>query len=221
MRVQEGMGKADKKQQSPERGIKRLKNNFESSASDTESIQDGRPSIAMVLREMKGMESSLKGFMKQLKEDVSFIKTNMLELQKEAQALDTCTNEIEQRVSDLEGNMAAVKTALKDEQLKGSRMREKLIDLEGQSRQNNLQLLGVREGTERKPWDMTDTVSELLEDIMPAGGDQIKIECAHRALSARPKPGQRPRVVIIKLLCFQDREKIIKLATEKGKIKWR
>ena len=50
----------------------------------------------------------------------------------------------------------------------------------------------------------------------------VECERAHRALAPKPPPNQRPRLVIIRLLRFQAKDKIIRYArTMRGKLKFR
>ncbi|KAL1276185.1 hypothetical protein QQF64_035808 [Cirrhinus molitorella] len=48
--------------------------------------------------------------------------------------------------------------------------------------------------------------------------NQVKIERAHRALTRRPAPGERPRALILKLHNFQDKAHILQPARTTGQL---
>ncbi|KAJ1115702.1 hypothetical protein NDU88_003924 [Pleurodeles waltl] len=93
-------------------------------------------------------------------------------------------------------------------------IRAKNEDLEAQSRQNNLRLIGLPESTDIGR--MEDFVEEMLSDLFPGQLSRLLVvERAHRSLGPQPPPGAPPRPVIIRLLNYQDRDTILQLARER------
>ncbi|CAM4730842.1 unnamed protein product [Leuciscus chuanchicus] len=71
---------------------------------------------------------------------------------------------------------------------------------------------------------VVDLESQLLAEVFGDGVLESPPECdrAHRSLSDKPKPGQRPRPVIMRLHKFQQKEKIIREARAmRGKLHYR
>ncbi|KAI2642956.1 LINE-1 type transposase domain-containing protein 1 [Labeo rohita] len=85
-----------------------------------------------------------------------------------------------------------------------------VVDLESRSRRNNIRIIGLPESTEGPRPSVF--FSELLAEVFGDGVLESPPECdrAHRSLSDKPKPGQRPRPVIVRLHRFQQKEKIIR-----------
>lgn len=94
----------------------------------------------------------------------------------------------------------------------------KVSDLESRSRRNNIRVIGIPESVEGpRP---TVFFAELLKEVLGEDVLDSPPECdrAHRTLSDKPKPGQRPRPVIIRLHRYQLKERIMREArTRRGK----
>uniref|UniRef100_H3AZA7 L1 transposable element RRM domain-containing protein n=1 Tax=Latimeria chalumnae TaxID=7897 RepID=H3AZA7_LATCH len=96
---------------------------------------------------------------------------------------------------------------------------DRIEDLENQSRQNNLRILGFPEGAERgNPSASLSKVIPKLLDLDPSS--PLDIERAYCSLEPHPPPDHRPRAFIVKLLRYFTRDKILKAAWEKGRTFW-
>ncbi len=108
---------------------------------------------------------------------------------------------------------AAVKTL----QSQATVLLERVDDLKNRSRRSNLQIINVPEGSE-KDQDPTKFVSNLLMAVTGTGvfSSPPEIERAHRSLG--PRPGDagagKPRAFIVKFLCFQEKEKVLRWARQ-------
>ncbi|KAI4899577.1 hypothetical protein NFI96_016490, partial [Prochilodus magdalenae] len=98
-----------------------------------------------------------------------------------------------------------------------AKLQVKLTDLESRSRHNNIRIIDLSEETEGlRP---TAFFAELLSEVFPSPPE---IDRAHRALSAKPRTGGKPRAVIIRLHHFQNKERIIREAcARRGKHQFR
>ena len=103
-----------------------------------------------------------------------------------------------------------------------AKLTEKTIDLESRSRRNNIRIIGLPESIEGpRP---TSFFAELLAEVL---GDQTlqsppELDRAHRALTAKPQPGSRPRPVILRLHHYQTKELIIwESRKRRGKLQYR
>ncbi|KAI4794421.1 hypothetical protein KUCAC02_032074 [Chaenocephalus aceratus] len=83
----------------------------------------------------------------------------------------------------------------------------KVTDLESRSRRNNIRIVGLPESIEG-PHPST-FFPKLLMEVFGEGVLDSPPECdrAHRSLTNKPKPGQRPRPVIIRVHRYQQKEK--------------
>lgn len=128
--------------------------------------------------------------------------------------------EQERRTSDLEDTAATADTRVREMERVLKTLAAKNEDLESRSRRNNLRILGVPETT--ATGKMEDYVERLLTTLFgrePFSSVFI-VERAHRALAARPVPGAPPRPIIAKLLNYRDRDTALRLAREKGTLRY-
>lgn len=93
-------------------------------------------------------------------------------------------------------------------------MQEKLTDLEGRSRRNNIQIFGLPEGIEG------NSTAEYLEqflkkDLEFSEETSLQIQRAHRALPPKPNPNTPPRTTVVNFLQFEIKETIFKKAWPK------
>lgn len=101
------------------------------------------------------------------------------------------------------------------------KIQDKCQDLENRSRRQNLRLVGVTEGAEG------GNIIKFLADFFPAvlGADNfsspVKIDRAHRTPAPRPSNGERPRVILVRLHYYMDRQKILDLGKAKGRLSYR
>uniref|UniRef100_H3A071 L1 transposable element RRM domain-containing protein n=1 Tax=Latimeria chalumnae TaxID=7897 RepID=H3A071_LATCH len=125
--------------------------------------------------------------------------------------LDGVKEDHEARISILEENLAH-QTRLTGE------IWDKLQDLENGSRRNNIRVLGILEGIEGNGISGPTLLLTVLWDCLPLESEgAIEVDYAQSTLGPRPPPDQRPRPIIARLLCFQDRERILRLAREVGR----
>lgn len=121
--------------------------------------------------------------------------------------------EMEEALTGLHTDVADVKLAV-DGEIK--QLKDKIDELENQSRRQNLRLVGFPEGVEgRNP---VDFMKEWLPKILGKEDEIYEIERAHRTLQRRPAENGKPRAILIRLLRYGDTLKIINAAREKGKL---
>lgn len=81
--------------------------------------------------------------------------------------------------------------------------------LEARSCRNNIHITGLPEST--NVGRMETFVENLIREIF--GPDQLSpmfiIERAHRTLTTKPVPGATPRLVIVRVLNYRDRDAIL------------
>ena len=104
-----------------------------------------------------------------------------------------------------------------DYQLDPSFIEDKLIDLEGRSRQNNLRVEGDKERP-NETWE--DCKSELNTHFKESLciEEKVVVERANRVKKAKSKKGNTPRTIVCRILNYKDKVKILRNAKKlKGK----
>lgn len=178
-----------------------------------DAIPDPSSHLTALLQEMR------VGF-KSLDSRFDSLDKRMDDMGSKLQAHDRRLDLAESRISDIEDSapmslkrLERIEHILKDVAIKKE-------DLEARSRRNNLRLIGVPESTNTGRLD--SFVETLLMDLFgkEAFINGFAVERAHRSLGPRPKPGLPPRPIIARLLNFLDRDTALRLAMEKGNLKW-
>uniref|UniRef100_H3AJF9 L1 transposable element RRM domain-containing protein n=1 Tax=Latimeria chalumnae TaxID=7897 RepID=H3AJF9_LATCH len=120
----------------------------------------------------------------------------------------------ERRIGDIEDWMDNVENVLSEVH----QLREKCDDLENRARRLNLRIVGLPEGIEGR--DPISFLEKLLVEVLGEGTfpGRVEIERAHRALRPRPKEGEKPCIMIFKLLRFLDKVCILRRARELGQL---
>lgn len=98
-------------------------------------------------------------------------------------------------------------------------MQEKVTDLEGRSRRNNIRIFGIPEEAEEN--STSKYVERLLKtELQLPEETELHIQRAHRALTRKPSPNAPPRSIIVNFLKFETKEMILKTAWKKkiGKV---
>lgn len=99
-------------------------------------------------------------------------------------------------------------------------LRERVDDLDSRSRRNNLVFVGFPESCEDSGAlsFLAGVIPDIIELDFPKG---LEIDRAHRALAPRRADGQPPRAIVARFLRYQDRDRIMQAARNKGKLMWR
>lgn len=128
------------------------------------------------------------------------------------------TTEAELRISTVEDTIARHDQVLTQLQKDNAYLKNKVDQMENQSRRSNIRVVGLKEDSEgRDPVRFfTQWIPEVLGIINFT--KPLEIERAHRTSAPKPRPDEPPRAVLIRFLRFQDREKILQLARAKGDI---
>ena len=144
------------------------------------------------------LNKDLKKSMESINDKITFIERDLEQLKEDLNVGDQLR---EDRLNRLEEK---VKSGVDSDELK--KVREKMREIEDRSRRNNIRIEGLKEN-ERESWEDTERkVQEVFVNNL--GLNNIKIERAHR-VGRRDGNGERPRTVVLKLLDFKDKEKVL------------
>lgn len=175
-------------------------------------IKDIKSQIEYLHREVQKNREEMKEDLRALREEI------FPELAALHKAQAESTNETTEMGKSLSVTMDRV-AALEQSHEIMSKMHEKCMDLENRSRRQNLRFVGIPEGVEAG--NPNRFIKDLLLEIF--GGDDlgdssITVDRAHRTLAPKPKQGERPRGIIARFHYFSDKEKILKLSRNKGRL---
>ncbi|XP_013856079.1 cingulin-like protein 1 [Austrofundulus limnaeus] len=180
---------------------------------DREMLQNGLTAIRSdikalkqeLCKELAAFKDELK---KEMKEEITNLRQEMdrrlVESDRELQAQQRSISEAQTRVAEVEEWKTDANEMLTKMAEQTQRMQEKLTDLEGRSRRNNIRIFGLPEDVEGR-----STVA-FLEQLfkkeleLPEGVD-LQIQRAHRALNPKPSPNAAPRSVIVNFLQFETK----------------
>lgn len=132
-------------------------------------------------------------------------------------ALDDKLQHQEEGLNNLDARLEAMETRYAQLSSDYTKLQVKTDDLENRGRRCNLRIIGVPEGLEKG--NPTKFIAELLYNILggPNGleGPPI-LDRAHRAAAQVSREGDRPRPFILRVHYFQEKERIQRLARQKG-----
>lgn len=133
---------------------------------------------------------------------------------------DTRLDNAEQRISDLEDRQPTIQKRLERTEALLKQVAQRAEDLESRSRRCNIRLAGIAESTNNGR--MAHFVEQVLTDVFgrEAFSTTFAVERAHRTLGPQTAPGATPRDIVAKMLNFQDRDTILRLAREKGQLQY-
>ncbi len=92
-------------------------------------------------------------------------------------------------------------------------------DLENRSCRQNLRIIGIPEDAEKgRPTDfMSGFFSEVLGEDLP-NLRSVVLDRAHRTLAPKPRAGDRPRAMIVRLHYFSGKAKILQASRKRGEL---
>lgn len=172
------------------------------------------------------LKSDLQDFGSVIREDM---KKQMDELTREVhQKLQETTEQIDdarEHIKQIEENMEdierwdiGVKDTLVQLMQKQRSLEEKVSDMEGRARRNNIRIYGVPENLEQET-SVTSFVESLIKTELGGVLGQeydLGIERAHRALGPKPPASAPPRSIIVRFLRFTVKEEVLRAAWKKA-----
>ena len=166
--------------------------------------------ISSLLEEhRKSLASDFRSSFETLSNTLDNIHTTVVDHGQRIDLLENNANEADRRLDDLE---KVCSTLQRDNEF----LREKLADLEGRSRRQNIRIVGLAESIDgARP---TDFFAQLLVEVL---GKEVlpsapELDRAHRSLVAKPGPRGKPRPVIIRLHRYQVKDQIIREVRKRG-----
>uniref|UniRef100_H2ZSV6 L1 transposable element RRM domain-containing protein n=1 Tax=Latimeria chalumnae TaxID=7897 RepID=H2ZSV6_LATCH len=157
-----------------------------------------------------------------LEEKINKVSTDTEKTNNVVMELRTDIREIKDRLEFIEDRVSGAKRKGEVKEKENEKIWDRLLDLEARSQRNNNRIFGVPEGEETNTNNMERFVQELLADLFPSlSREDLDIERAHRTLQFCSREGQRPRAIVVKLLCYNVKEEILKKAREVRFFEWK
>ncbi|CAL1602877.1 unnamed protein product [Knipowitschia caucasica] len=133
-------------------------------------------------------------------------------LQQSVDSHDSRLTSLEDNAESVDGRLEKLEACYLKVLTENEKLRTKVTDLEGRSRRSNVRLVGLPESIEGV--QPTNFFAQLLQEVF--GRDLFpslpELDRAHRSLAPKPKPGDRPRPVMVCFHRFQQKELIMREA---------
>ncbi|KAK1900678.1 Cytotoxicity-associated immunodominant antigen [Dissostichus eleginoides] len=150
------------------------------------------------------MKQALDSFREETNRNFETAEAEMRAQKKDIEILEERTAGVEEWSTDVQD----IITASLEQQTK---LQDKLSDIEGRSRRNNVRIWGLKEGIEGD--SVSEYVNRLIHKELGMSEDiKLEIQRAHRALALNPQPDKFPRAIIVNFLRFEVKENVIKTA---------
>ncbi|KAF3845670.1 hypothetical protein F7725_002748 [Dissostichus mawsoni] len=161
------------------------------------------PSLVKLLEEHRdALSKEFKSAMTYLEAKLDFVQETVTDHGNRLTSLEANANQLSDKMEELEAKCAAMEGSY-------NKLKAKAIDLESHSPRNNIRITGLPESIE------VHVPQTFFRDCWWS----FWLDRAHRALTAKPSPGSRPRAVIARIHHFRTKELIIQEARKRrGKL---
>lgn len=190
-------------------GLKPYEDSLDSIKNQLACMHKGISSDISVLREEA--KADIKATRDELMGKVEQLFTMQAEAASTQKEMEKSLSDTTDRLTTLEKSYMSLKADYK-------KLQEKCTDLEDRSRRQNIRIVGVAEGAESN--NITGFAAKFLAEVLGADNfdSPIVIDRAHRSLISKPRSGERPRPIIVRLHYFTEKEKILRLSRNKGNL---
>lgn len=163
-----------------------------------------------IFGKIDGLSASLRAEISSVRQE---LKSSIEPLQRVLDAHGTAVQELERASTDHSSRINELETTVNMLTTQVKRLDDRCEDLEARSRRNNIRVLGVPEGLEGPR--VTDFVAQLLQDLLGLEEKPV-LDRAHRTLREKPKEGNPPRPLVVRIHLFHVRTLILQRAGEKS-----
>ena len=162
------------------------------------------------------MQEMFNKDVEELKNKQTEMNNTITEMKNTLEGINSRITEAEERISDLEDRMVKITAAKKNKEKRMKRNEDSLRDLWDNIKHNNIRIIGIPEGEERKKGP-EKIFEEITVENFPNMGKQIATQVQEvQRVPYRINPRRnRPRHIVIKLAKIKDKEKLLKAARGK------
>lgn len=193
-------------------------------ANDPDSLTLTLPSMA---EDVEG-EISLQTLWKEIKTSKEEISKQMDKMTNDIQAkltrIETSMSTLSEQLIEVETRVSATEDDLRDTRLIVTRLekdvfylKDKVQDLENRSRRSNIRIVNLPEKSEGS--NLVSFLERVIPEILGVENflSPLIIERAHRT-GKIASDRMTPRIILVKLLNFRDKQKILQLARERKEV---
>lgn len=148
------------------------------------------------------------------------ITSKLTSIETSISTLGDRADQLEQRVGANEDNITDISNKVKWLEKHNAYLLAKVDDLENRTRSCNLRFLGVQESSDSESQNMISFMSQLIPQLL--GPDNFPspptIQRAYRTPTVRRDDNPKPRTILVKLLHFEDKVKILRLVRERKQL---
>ncbi|KAL6476284.1 hypothetical protein MHYP_G00147830 [Metynnis hypsauchen] len=168
--------------------------NPDTAALKLELLASLRKDIADIFK--KELQDTLGDVLSSIQLDLQAVKTQLAHYKAANDAtmskLKSTVGEMEHALTECSDDIAVMKATIESLTANVAKLENKCEDLESRSRRNNIRILGVPEGPDTCT---TAAVAALLKEAFGLVKEPL-LDRSHRTLQPKPKPGDRPRVIV-------------------------
>ena len=170
--------------------------------------QDIKQDISALREETKAEVASIRS---EIANDFTSLSTKHTELATEQSEMGRSLSDTMDRVATLEETVASVTKENKT-------LQEKCLDLECRSRRQNLKMFGIPEHAEAG--DPVGFAATFFPAVLGAENFQtpIVVDRCHRLGAKSNERNSRPRIMIVRLHYYTEKEKILELSKKRGEL---
>lgn len=186
-----------------------------SSAFKSELLSALRVEMALIFK--TELQAALTENLSSIKAELLAVKSeltsNITTVQLDVRALKDTVGELETSCSTCADDITTLQAKVQQMSTDLKKLDNKCDDLEARSRRNNLRLIGISED-----FSTTSTaISTLLKEAFQLEKEPL-VDRAHRTLQPRPKPGERPRPIVVRMHYHSDCVDILRRARTQQRI---
>uniref|UniRef100_A0A3Q2XDV2 L1 transposable element RRM domain-containing protein n=1 Tax=Hippocampus comes TaxID=109280 RepID=A0A3Q2XDV2_HIPCM len=175
---------------------------------NTHDEEEGGPALAA---NVNSINVKLDRIVKQMEEMKQGLENLREETNRKLESVNAGIRTLEERADEVEEWSTEVQEILTVSLEHQRKLQQKVADLEGRSRRNNIRIWGLKEGVEGD--STTDYVDKLIHKELGISEDiQLEIQRAHRALAPKAQLNKPPRAMIVNFLRFNIKENVLKTA---------
>lgn len=156
--------------------------------------------LVSIKSEIQALRSELSSEITIIRREFTGLRSTVTDMEK---SLSTCTDDI-----------VSLQTKVDTMAKELVKLENKCEDLESRSRRNNVRIIGIPEENILSASD----VSTLLMEAFKLEKEPL-VDRAHRTLAPKPRTGERPRAMIVRLHYYADCARILQKARELQRIK--
>lgn len=178
--------------------------------------------LAKISTEIHDFQTIIRGeltlFKTEIKQDITSLRHEMerrfQDSEEKLEEQKASLVEAQSRIAELEEWNTDAKATIREMLTQTGQMQNQITELKARSRRNNIRVFGLLEDSEKD--SMMAYLDQLFKrELNLPEGTELHIQRAHRTPPFKPKPGERPRSIVVNFQSFETKEMILKKAWQK------